>query len=225
MFCSKCGTELDEGSAFCSQCGHKIVADVVVEMEEPNVSSEKEIKSNNNSGRLLKSVVMIALICVAGYVIGTASWKSPEKTQQVYSDETVVDSNIADAIETYDEVPIDTYVETYTEIPENTYTEVYNDTYEDDREHDYDLLSALYKACVVATYDPEISDAPPCNSTVTREYLEDSDWGWEVLDIMGAYSLSEIEKKLRSDEADGTIIIYRDSSGDYNVGSGTVIVY
>ena len=218
MFCSKCGKELEEGSMFCNQCGNKVVSDIVTEENSQKVSLKQEISNRDPHVNVLKPIIIIAIICIAGYFIGNGLFKAPADSQQNSYVETS-ESNTETVAETNGLMTED-FDDTY-----DNYTEDYNDTYEDDKEHDYDLLSALYKACVVASYDSEISDVPPCDSVVTREYLEDSNWGWSVLEIMGVDSLAEIERELKSDESNGTIDIYRDSSGDYNVGSGTVVVY
>jgi hypothetical protein len=198
---------MDEGSMFCSRCGNKVVSDNVTEENGQKVSLEQETPNRDYHVDVLKPVIIIAIICIAGYFIGNGLFKAPEGNQQ----NSYVETSESDT---------ETVAEAY-----GIMTDDYNDTYEDDTEHDYDLLSALYKACVTASYDPEISDVPLCDSVVTREYLEDSDWGWNVLSIMGVYSLSEIEGKLKSNESNGNIEIYRDSSGDYIISSGRVVVY
>jgi uncharacterized membrane protein YvbJ len=47
MFCSKCGTEISEGSLFCNKCGNRIIENIAEKQSEQNTSSNIDDKSIN----------------------------------------------------------------------------------------------------------------------------------------------------------------------------------
>ena len=201
MFCPKCGIEIDEGSVFCSRCGNKLVSDAVSEEKQQTTSSEQETLKRDRNVDVLKPIIIIAAICIAGYFIGNGFSKTPETAQQ------------------------NSYVET-NESSMETVAEAYGVMTEEEKEHhDYDLLFELNKACQEASDNPEITDSPPLDNYVSRGYLEDSEWGWLVLRKMGVSSLSDIEEQLLSDNASYSIDIYRDTAGCYNIFLGDMAVY
>lgn len=74
MYCGKCGAEIVQDTAFCSQCGASL------EMEEPNLNTNtQEIKSDSQNRKVgiivfaaLVGVVMITIL----YILGGRSYKS-----------------------------------------------------------------------------------------------------------------------------------------------------
>ncbi len=70
MFCPKCGIEIDEGSVFCSRCGNKLVSTEVTEEKKQTTSSEQETLKRDRNVDVLKPIIIIAAICIAGYFIG-----------------------------------------------------------------------------------------------------------------------------------------------------------
>ena len=100
MFCSKCGTEIPDGSIFCSKCGNKIApivestSYIKIELNEqpsqkvmldPNELSEQSEKIKDSgqtmsgSGKALGIVLMIAGgLCdiITMFMVGSSSFES-----------------------------------------------------------------------------------------------------------------------------------------------------
>ncbi len=201
MFCSKCGIELDEGSMFCSQCGNKVVSDKVTEKEEIKTSLEQKTQNTDCHADKLKLIIIIVIICIAGYIVGNGFLKTSESTQQIsYSD---VNENDAETV-------VETVEETSASMTE-----------EEKEQSDYNLMYELRQACREASDELGPENSPELEDYVTNNFLESSDWGRLVLRKMGVTSYSDIEEMLLSDSSNHfPIEIYRESSGDYTIYLG-----
>lgn len=197
MYCSKCGIELDEESLFCNQCGNKVVSDNAIEEEK---TLEKESQSTNGDKEILKPIIIIAIICIAGYLLGNGFFKTSENKQQsLYSEVNEVNENDIEVVE-----------ETLVSMTE-----------EEKEQSDYNIMYELRQACREASDELAPEDSPELEDYVTYNFLESSDWGRLVLSKMGATSSTDIEEMLLSNSAKHfRIEIYREESGDYTIYLG-----
>ena len=81
IYCTECGTELDDTVKFCSNCGTQVDADIVSNTNESvdnnnilnddSINEEKSTKSNNSKYPITSKVFLgIAGVCIIIFILG-----------------------------------------------------------------------------------------------------------------------------------------------------------
>ena len=110
MYCSKCGTKLNDNAAFCSKCGTKL--EKVGNEKESYKSSDNNKKQRNIQSYKVRTGIIGAVILLVLYIIGSLGNKESvqEEEREVVAEEMVV-SNSED--ETEAEKIFEAWVETH----------------------------------------------------------------------------------------------------------------
>ena len=86
MYCTKCGTENEEGISFCSNCGASL--DASSSSKEREISKEKDKKGKRSSQRILVILLAVAvaivlfICCVVPSI--TYRWASSPREEKTY---------------------------------------------------------------------------------------------------------------------------------------------
>lgn len=73
MFCSKCGSKIEEKTKFCSNCGNRISSNSEIDQEIKEKNTDKKTKfileNRNKTKYIICSIVILAAICIIGFMI------------------------------------------------------------------------------------------------------------------------------------------------------------
>lgn len=75
-YCTYCGKEIDDDSAFCPNCGCKVETPIVIQNV---VNDNSQTKTNNVNGLAIAAIILMAFGCAynAYYYLITLAWGIP----------------------------------------------------------------------------------------------------------------------------------------------------
>lgn len=61
MFCTKCGTQITDGAAFCQKCGARVIAENMNKNQSTSAGNAKKAKRGGNSTVLMVGRVLVGI--------------------------------------------------------------------------------------------------------------------------------------------------------------------
>lgn len=191
MFCSKCGTKLEEGANFCPQCGttmenqeegNIVESDDTVNVDSTSIENNvtKTAPSNSKSIRnIIIGVVIVVVIGFLGYQFffkgDSSSYEAPVKTLVTGIDEKDVDAILS--------VLPDELYEKYEEeygIDVKQFTSLISNSLESEMFDDFEGMTISY----------EIANVQDCSSYEIEEIIDNNKNYFDIdLDITAAKNL------------------------------------